>query len=215
MGLTQTGRLRKDCPICLTKGLLLLLNHTKHVHHLISRKTKEPSLDMEKELSFKENNDENWWKTQSLLPFEPCSSIMVSGPTGSGKTRWVYTFLQNSSGMYVQDPPKKIMYCYSIHQTLFDEMEQNIPNLILHEGLTTRAEIGNTFPLSYSSTASKTYNFIYFSRVIESSLGKSILIGLNLFRPTFKRSQSIFVKHHCFISAGHGVGHVHDCRMIK
>ena len=83
----------------------------------------------------------NWWESQSLLPFEPCSSIMVSGPTGSGKSRWVYKFLQNSHGMYVRDTPKKIMYCYSIHQTLFDEMEQNIPNLILHEGLPTRSEI--------------------------------------------------------------------------
>lgn len=140
------GRVRKDCPICLTKGLLRLPNHMKQVHNLTSTKKRELSLDMmrpQSALSWdpKENIDEKWWETQSLLPFEPSSSIMVSGPTGSGKSRWVYKLLQNSNGMYVRDAPKNIMYCYGIHQTLFDEMEQTLPNLTLHEGLPTQTEI--------------------------------------------------------------------------
>lgn len=75
------------------------------------------------------------------LPFEPCSSIWLSGQTGSGKTRWVYQFLNNIEKMYSRDPPMKILYCYGIHQYLFDEMEAKIPNFYSKEGLPSKEEM--------------------------------------------------------------------------
>jgi hypothetical protein len=82
-----------------------------------------------------------WWETQSLTPFEPCSSICVSGPTGAGKTRWVYKLLQHLDGMYVKDTPQQIMYCYGVYQDLFDEMEKNIKNITFRAGLPTEQEL--------------------------------------------------------------------------
>ena len=76
-----------------------------------------------------------WWETQSLLPFRPCSSICISGTTGCGKTQWVYKLLKNSKGMFVQDPPETILYCYGTWQDLFEDMEENIPNMTFQEGL--------------------------------------------------------------------------------
>ena len=58
------------------------------------------------------------------LPFEPCSSIYISGQTGSCKTQLVYKFLTHINDMYSKDPPSKRLYCYGIHQDLFEQMER-------------------------------------------------------------------------------------------
>lgn len=92
-------------------------------------------------------NDKTWAShkieretTNSLTPFESCSSICISGPTGVGKTRWVYKLLRELNGMYI-DPPAKVLYCYGIYQPLFDEMERNVDNITMHQGLPTQEEI--------------------------------------------------------------------------
>ena len=75
------------------------------------------------------------------LPFEPCSSMCISGQTGSGKTQWVYRFLKQVNLMYGRDPPSHILYCYGIHQDLFDVMESSIPNFDSKQGLPTAEEL--------------------------------------------------------------------------
>ena len=41
-----------------------------------------------------------------------------------------------------QDPaPEKILYCYGIYQPLFDDIKQNIPHLIFHQGLPDKEEM--------------------------------------------------------------------------
>lgn len=66
---------------------------------------------------------------------------MVSGATGSGKTMWVYRLLQHLPDMYVEEPPVETMYCYGIHQPLFDEMETTLPNFRLHQGVPSAEEL--------------------------------------------------------------------------
>ena len=75
------------------------------------------------------------------LPFLPCSSMCVSGQTGSGKTRFVYRLLQNLSQMYVKESPVSVLYCYGIHQPLYDDMERTIPHLSLRQGLPSTEEL--------------------------------------------------------------------------
>ena len=70
-----------------------------------------------------------------VFPFLPCSSTCVTGQTGSGKTRFVFQLLKTAKDMYVEDPPNEIMYCFGIHQPLFEEMEKTIPNITFHQGL--------------------------------------------------------------------------------
>ena len=67
--------------------------------------------------------------------------MCISGQTGSGKTRFVYRLLQNLSLVYTEDPPDRILYCYGIHQPLFDKMELEIQNLEMKQGLPTHQEI--------------------------------------------------------------------------
>ena len=69
--------------------------------------------------------------------FQPCSSAVICGPTGSGKSRWVYRFLTNLDRMYDSDTPKDVMYCYGVYQPLFDEIRTNLPSVRLHRRLPT------------------------------------------------------------------------------
>lgn len=75
------------------------------------------------------------------IPFQPCSSMCISGETGSGKTRFVYRLLTHLDEMYVKEPPKRILYCYGMYQPLFDKIEQHISNLKLHHGLPSNETI--------------------------------------------------------------------------
>lgn len=71
-----------------------------------------------------------------LVPFQAGSPIMVSGPTGSGKTFWTHRLLTNN--MFTQ-PVTSVLYCYGVYQDYFDEME--IPNLEFHAGLPTSEKV--------------------------------------------------------------------------
>lgn len=95
--------------------------------------------------------DPEWWKTESLVPFKPCSSIIISGATQSGKTHFVNKLLQNAKGMFSGEPVSQILYCYGIYQPLFDEMEKLIPNFTLHEGLPSK-EVIETFSAKKSAS---------------------------------------------------------------
>lgn len=75
------------------------------------------------------------------IPFQPCSSMCISGQTGSGKTRFVYRLPTHLDDMYVKEPPKRILYCYGIHQPLLDEIEQHISHLKLHHGIPSNETI--------------------------------------------------------------------------
>ena len=65
-----------------------------------------------------------------LVPFQAGSPMMVSGPTGSGKTYWIHKLLTNN--MFTQ-PVSSVLYCYGVFQDYFNEM--TIPNIEFHEGL--------------------------------------------------------------------------------
>lgn len=68
--------------------------------------------------------------SKPLVPFQAGSPIMVSGPTGSGKTYWTHRLL--TSNMFTEEV-KSVLYCYGVYQKYFEEMK--ITNLELHEGL--------------------------------------------------------------------------------
>ena len=94
----------------------------------------------------------DWWETESLIPFQPCSSMVVSGSSGSGKTTWVYRLLQNLNLIYL-DGPKSVLYCYGIHQDKFDDMERELDNISFHKGIPSKEEIDEF-------TSSNTHNLI-------------------------------------------------------
>ena len=65
---------------------------------------------------------------------------MIAGPTGSGKTRWTFTYMKLLQHLY-EVPPRKILYCYGVYQDLFEDMERQLPHFSLHQGLPTAEDV--------------------------------------------------------------------------
>lgn len=68
-----------------------------------------------------------------LIPFEACSTIMVTGVSKSGKTRFVNQLLTTKNAF--TEPIDKILYCFGIYQPFFDTMKKEIKNIHFHKGL--------------------------------------------------------------------------------
>lgn len=57
-----------------------------------------------------------------------------------GKSTLVFQLLQHADGAFTK-PIKKIYYCYSVDQPLFEEMKKNIPRITFYKALPTAAEL--------------------------------------------------------------------------
>ena len=75
------------------------------------------------------------------VPFPPNTTFVLAGATSSGKSCWVHRFLKNISHMFGDTPTEKILYCYGVYQPLFDQMREDVPNLMFHCGLPDVEEI--------------------------------------------------------------------------
>ena len=84
--------------------------------------------------------NDKWWEKESLIRFASPASLLLSGISQSGKTRFTFKLLENANGMF-EKPPTKIIYAYGQYQPLFEQMEERIPGLILHSGIPSREQI--------------------------------------------------------------------------
>lgn len=75
-----------------------------------------------------------WWEKESLIKFESPTSIFLCGPSNSGKSFLAKNILKHADGMF-KIPPTKIFFCYTVYQSLYDEMKKEIPNIEFHQGL--------------------------------------------------------------------------------
>ena len=76
--------------------------------------------------------------SDATIPFSTGSPIMICGPTGSGKTFFVFQLLKNK--MFTQKV-SKILYCYGFYQDFYDTMLMPLDNIIFHEGIPNFDEI--------------------------------------------------------------------------
>jgi len=76
-----------------------------------------------------------------VLQLETPTTIMVCGPTNSGKTTFVKRLLENASVMF-KEAPTYILYCYgSVWQTIFTEMQRSIERILFHEGIPSKEDL--------------------------------------------------------------------------
>lgn len=113
----------------------------------------------------------------AVVPIQAASPIIISGPTGSGKTHFVNRLLQND--MFTQ-PISSILYCYGVYQTYFNTID--LPNMEFYEGLPTLEKI-------------KSMNDGKFHVIVLDDLMEHIVKSIDM--------QSLFTKHchHFNISA--------------
>ena len=64
----------------------------------------------------------------------PCT-ILISGPTGSGKSQLTRKILFHRQKLFASNPPQKILYCYNVFQPLFEQIEYECPGIVFHQGL--------------------------------------------------------------------------------
>ena len=83
----------------------------------------------------------------SSVPFKPNSTFCVVGCTGSGKTVWVQKVLENLKYIFEDASPVEVMYCYGVHQKLYEEIELHLGSLVqFHKGIPTQDEIEQFTP---------------------------------------------------------------------
>lgn len=77
----------------------------------------------------------------NMLEFKAGCSHLISGQSGSGKSRFIYKILKNKDVMFGQDEPKAIRYYYGIWQSLYDKMKEEIDGITFHQNLPTEEEV--------------------------------------------------------------------------
>ena len=76
------------------------------------------------------------------LPLTHPFTATMSGPTGCGKTMFIFKLIEHVDKMIVPSP-KKVMYCYGEYQSIFAEY----PNVIFNEGLPDISQFDGREPL--------------------------------------------------------------------
>lgn len=69
-----------------------------------------------------------------MIKLEAPTSIFIIAPSNGGKTFFTKQLLEQADGTF-KIAPSKIFYCYSVWQSLYDEMIRNISNIEFIKGL--------------------------------------------------------------------------------
>lgn len=70
------------------------------------------------------------------IPFKKNASFSIFGATSSGKSYFVFKFLKYIDQLYItEDKPQKIVFCYSVYQSLYDRIKLEIPAVEFYQGL--------------------------------------------------------------------------------
>ena len=77
----------------------------------------------------------------NMFPFNSCSTISISGTTGSGKTTFVRKLIQNMAEMFEPVTPRRVLYCYGVYQNEFQVMESRFPFVTFQKGLPSDSDI--------------------------------------------------------------------------
>ena len=64
-----------------------------------------------------------------ITPFR----MILSAPSGGGKSDFIIRLIDNSAQL-LREPPKKIVYCYTIMQEKLKNLAERNPHVELHEG---------------------------------------------------------------------------------
>ena len=109
-------------------------------------------------------------------------SMIVAGPSRSGKTYWVINLLLNAKER-IKPTPTKIVYCYAHWQPKYDVLKKHIPAVQWHEGMPTKSyldEISNAIVILDDLMADSVNNQTVMSIFTERSHHQNISVILLL-----------------------------------
>lgn len=91
-----------------------------------------------------------WWEKESLIKFQHPSTWIISGASGTGKSTFVKSLIENTDAIFTERP-KDIYYFYSSWQPLFDEIHHSVKNVIFMEGLPSESKLSDADSSAESS----------------------------------------------------------------
>lgn len=84
--------------------------------------------------------DEDYIIMDALIKFECPSTCIIAGSSSSGKTTFLFRLLKNAKHMF-EKVPKKIIYCYSTYQPLYDDMKSEVEYIEFFDGLPSKEDM--------------------------------------------------------------------------
>ena len=100
--------------------------------------------------------------------FEHPFTSMIAGMTGSGKTAWVRSLLQQASET-IYPPPERIVWCYSQWQPAYTQMLVAMPHIEFVKGIPTALEQDSYFDVN------KRNLIVFDDQMIDASKDKRIV----------------------------------------
>ena len=93
--------------------------------------------------------------TDPLLPSSPEPlqhpfTCMVTGSTGSGKTKWIEQLLMDAQQM-IAPPPDRIIWCYGQWQPIYDRLLSAVPGIEFYKGILVQIDSSTFFNKSIAN----------------------------------------------------------------
>ena len=120
---------------------------------------------------------------------------MIAGMTGSGKTAWVRSLLQQASET-IYPPPERIVWCYSQWQPAYTQMLVAMPHIEFVKGIPTALE-QDSYPVMIDASKDKRIENLFTLGSHNRNLSNKSVIYIvqNLFHQG-KGSRSISLNSH-------------------
>ena len=121
--------------------------------------------------------------------FEHPFTSMIAGMTGSGKTAWVRSLLQQASET-IYPPPERIVWCYSQWQPAYTEMLVAMPHIEFIKGIPTALKQDSCYYMNKQNV------IVFDGQMIDASKDKRIV---NLFTRGYHRNlREIYIVQNLF-----------------
>ena len=128
--------------------------------------------------------------TMNIIPFNSPTTAIISGPTGSGKSTFIFRIIENVSVMF-EEKVCKIYYFYTVWQTLFDRFQNK--NVSFLKGLPNEDII--------EKISDSNHNLLILDDMQMSALNSSFIA--NLFsRESHHKNLSVFLVLQNFFHQG-------------
>ncbi len=128
------------------------------------------------------------------IKFKENSSFIICGRSGSGKTTFIFKLLlhrkdvfQNKSGRRLQ-----VVYCFSTYQPLFDELKEEIPDIIFHQGIPDEDFLGRIL------SPEKKHVILVVDDLMRQVVSSSLIFDFFTVRAHHEGASIIYVSHNLF-----------------
>ena len=132
---------KRSCPVC-GKRQANLSTHLSRIHHLDGDARKHMLAREKQERNGIPFESRNVHAQKASRTANDCTNFklvhpftaLVAGMTGSGKTVWVKSLLENADKT-ISPPPQRIIWCYAQWQPAYEKLMNSLPGIEFVKGI--------------------------------------------------------------------------------